>query len=185
MKKIDILQTTILVIAVMSAYSVMENILSTVSAFAQAFVPYSPGFGAAITQLIITIAVAIVVYLLIRYSRWIAGWLLKNDPDGDTEDTARWNVDRRTLIFALIIGIGLYTVIFALAYAINDFIDFFNLKVAANSGISVPNRRNYLILELLRLTIGAFLIYGAPNLTDFIEKTIAVRLKRHTDTQSN
>jgi hypothetical protein len=36
--------------------------------------------------------------------------------------------------------------------------------------------RNYLILELLRVTLGCFLIYAAPSLANMIEKNIAVRL---------
>ena len=178
MKKIDIIQTTILVIAIMVGYSVVEFFLSLLAALPQIFSPYANGAGNLATRLIVMMLAAIATYLLIRFSRRIAAWLLKNDPDGDTEGAARWDVDRRTLVFALIIGIGLYTMVYALAYAINDLIDFFNLKVAVTSGRPAPSRKDYLVLELLRLTIGAMLVYAAPNLSDFIEKTIAVRLKR-------
>ena len=37
--------------------------------------------------------------------------------------------------------------------------------------------------ELLRVTIGAFLMYAAPTLANFIEKTIAARLDSASQTR--
>ena len=176
MKKIDIIQTTILVIAILNAYTLVEFLLSTLSSISLAFYPYSGGVGDVIVKLIITLAVIGGVYLLIRYSRRIALWLLKADPEGDTQGEARWNVDRRTLVFALFIGIGLFMFSDATVYAIRDFYDLFKEKVASHT-IMAPPKTNYLVLELLRVTIGALLIYASPTLTDFIEKKIAVRMK--------
>lgn len=177
MKKIDIVQTTVLVIAVINAYSAVDYFLSLLPALAMAFNPISGGVADIMIRLIITIAMVVAVYLLIRYSRQIAVWLLKSDPESDEEDVARWNVDRRTLIFALIVGIGLYMLVFALSYAINDLYALFKYKAATGYSTRTPPKTNYLVLELLRVTIGAFLIYASPNLTDFIEKNIAIRLK--------
>jgi hypothetical protein len=178
MKKVDILQTTLLVLAIMNAYVAMEYFLSMLAEIPKASSLYSGGFGEVITLLIITIALAAAVYLLIRYSRRIAEWLLKIDPEGDTEDTASLDLDRRTILFVLCVGIGLYVLIQASAYAIDDAYDLFKNKVTGTSALLA--KRNYLVLELLRVTLGALLIYAAPNLTDFIEKKIAVRLKSQT-----
>jgi hypothetical protein len=46
-----------------------------------------------------------------------------------------------------------------------------------------PAKTN-LIVQSLQVTFGAFLVYAAPTLTNFIEKTIAVRLDSTSQTES-
>jgi hypothetical protein len=96
----------------------------------------------------------------------------------ETPEAAEWHLDRRSILFALFIGIGLYTMIEYIPALLNSLLAQFRHEVASGAMDLIKPARNKdsVVLELLRVTIGAFLIYAAPNLTNFIEKTIAARL---------
>jgi CRISPR/Cas system-associated protein Cas7 (RAMP superfamily) len=85
-------------------------------------------------------------------------------------------LDRSNIILVLIIGMGLYTLIQSIPFALNDLYEIFRDKIAAEFVKEERPKRGILAVELLRVTIGAFLIYAAPSLTKFINKNIAVRL---------
>jgi hypothetical protein len=77
---------------------------------------------------------------------------------------------------------GLYTIIQALPYAIQHLFELFQSKVSSfpyNEG-KIRSAKQYLLYELFRMTIGVILVYGAANLTNLIERTIATRLKGKT-----
>ncbi|HEV9036723.1 MAG TPA: hypothetical protein VGQ51_08885 [Puia sp.] len=174
MKKIDIIQTTLIIIAVLNAYNALYTIIALVTE-----VPMVSGPGgqqALIAQFLISALVTSGVFLIIRYSRPIAAWLLRFDPEGDAEGSARWHLDRRTLIFALFIGIGALMLINALPDVAADLFYAFKSKVSRSVEPFAPNE-NQLLLQLLKVALGALIVYAAPGLTGFIEKSIAVRLK--------
>lgn len=175
MKKIDLVQTTLIVIAVLNAYNALYAIIGLLAGISMA--SGLDGQQALIAQFVLTVIVTGGVFLIIRYSRQIAAWLLKFDPEGDAEGSARWDVDRRALIFARLIGMGLFMLIESLPNLAEDLFYAFKSKVGHNAGPFAP-KENYLLLELLKAALGALLVYAAPGLTDFIEKSIAVRLKR-------
>jgi hypothetical protein len=85
-------------------------------------------------------------------------------------------LDRRNIVFALIIGIGLYTLIQALPYVIVDLFELYRNKVGSDTFRQVAPGKTNLIIQLLQVTIGAFLVYAAPTLSNFIDKSIAIRL---------
>jgi hypothetical protein len=85
-------------------------------------------------------------------------------------------LDRRNIVFALIIGIGLYTLIQAVPYVIVHLFELYRNKVGSDMFKQGASGKTNLIIHLLQVTIGAFLVYAAPTLTNFIDKSIAVRL---------
>jgi hypothetical protein len=93
-------------------------------------------------------------------------------------------LDRRNIVFALIIGIGLYTLIQAAPYVIVHLFELFRNKVGPDMFRQGSPGKTNLIVQLLQVTIGAFLVYAAPTLTNFIDKTIAVRLDGESQTKS-
>lgn len=96
----------------------------------------------------------------------------------ETPGAAEWRLDRRSILFAMFIGLGLYTMIEYIPALLNSLFAQFRHEVASGAMdlIRPARSKDSILLELLRVTIGAFLIYSAPNLTNFIEKTIAARL---------
>jgi hypothetical protein len=203
MKKIDLLHTTILIIAILCGYSALQQLLSLLSAsfyISDIFVSTS-GMGTVVSVALLQAALDIIAcILLVRNGRRIAAYLLRNDnPRGLPEltdlaksaaeaagaessatknpDALEWRFDRRNLVFVLIIGIGLYTSILHIPVLFKELIDLFRNQVRRDSmGFAKALGKDDVLLNLLRVTIGALLIYAAPTLTNFIERTIAPRL---------
>jgi ABC-type nickel/cobalt efflux system permease component RcnA len=96
----------------------------------------------------------------------------------------KWQLDRRNIVFALIIGIGLYTLIQAAPYIIVHLFELFRNRVGSDTFRQGSPAKTNLIIQLLQATIGAFLVYAAPTLTNFIDKTIAVRLDSTSQTET-
>jgi hypothetical protein len=114
--------------------------------------------------------------VLIRNGRRLAELILKNEPEGSWEEASYWDLDRRNVIFVVFIGTGLYTLVADIPGLLVHLYQLFAEKVAPALLRTPDVNRTTLATDLLRITIGTFLIYAAPNLTNFIEKMIAVRL---------
>jgi hypothetical protein len=203
MKKIDLLHTTILIIAILCGYSALEQLLSLLSAsfyISDIFVATS-GMGTVVSVALLQAALdTIACILLVRNGRRIAAYLLRKhqppvspqvtDPESsaaeaagaeisatDDPDALQRNFDRRDILFVLFIGIGLYTLILYVPALLNELISVFRNQVKRDSmGFAIPPGKDDVLLNLLRVTVGALLIYAAPTLTNFIERTIAPRL---------
>jgi len=190
MKKIDLIHTTLLIVAILTGYTALTYFLLLLSEVTFLSGPFSDLSMRFAYFAILTGLFSFACIILIRNSRRYASLILKDEPEGSWEDTARWNLDRRNLLLVLFIGIGLYTLIQAAAFLLYDGYHWFTTKVSGGFGMETPDsRKTSVALELLRLTIGAFLIYAAPNLTNFIENNIAIRLQeenpdRGEDSQS-
>jgi hypothetical protein len=210
MKKIDLLHTTVLIVAILCGYSgilTLLGILNAVIYMSDIFYDKSGTTGAFIVPSIIQAGIyALICIILIKNGKRIANYLVGNErpefeefPDetdsGDTHprpaattvtedpDTLEWHLDRRGILFALFIGIGLYTFIQYIPPFLNGLImEFRGLGSAGAIELIRPAHRDPLLLDGLRITIGALLIYAAPTLTNYIEKTIAARL--HSDPQN-
>ena len=177
MKKIDLIHTTILIIAILAGYQVIQYVISLVSllAFASGQGMFSQAASQFVFTAILIISYAILCVILVKNGRKYAGLLLKDEPEGSWEDAPKWELDRRNILFALLIGVGFYTLIQAIPALLVDLYDAFSNKVHSYM-LEGPVNKGSLIPELLKVAIGGALIYTAPTLTNFIEKTIAVRL---------
>ena len=181
MKKIDLIHTVILIVALLNAYSALEYFMLFITSLFTGVDLYHWHIPeAAISNLIVAGVFFGACVLLVKNGRKYAAALLPNEEEASWDNAAEWQLDRRNIIFVLFIGMGLYTLIQALPYAIDHLIDLFTSNV--NSGFSSRLEKNdsrgkeLLLIELLRTTIGALLIYAAPTLTNYIDKAIAVRL---------
>ncbi len=151
-------------------------------------------------QLIPPILFSVACVLLIRNGRKYTAALLRmaqrediEEEEGDAkaappdeatgDNPIEWQLDRRNIVFVLFVGMGLYTLIQSSPYVIVDVFGLFRDKVGADALRQGSPGRASLIIELLRVTIGAFLVYAAPALTNFIDKTIAVRLDSTSQTR--
>ena len=181
MKKADLLHTTILIVAILSGYSALQYAIFLLSSFAYAGDLYR--FQSLTTQRFVYELLMVVLFsaacvILVRNGRKYAAALLKEEEDeaeAFVDDAVEWQLDRRNIIFVFFIGMGLYTLIQYVPSAVADFFEIFSDKVGAG-WLKNPGGKPTLLLDLLRITIGAFLIYASPSLTNFIEKSIAVRL---------
>lgn len=181
MKKIDLIHTTILIVALLNAYSAVEYFMLFISSLFSGFDLYHWQIpDAAISSLIIMGAFFGACVLLVKNGRKYAAALLPNEEEASWDNATEWQLDRRNIIFVLFIGMGLYTLIQAIPYAIDHLFELFTSKVSSgfNSRLEKNGSREteLLLIELLRTTVGALLIYAAPTLTNYIDKTIAVRL---------
>jgi hypothetical protein len=185
MKKFDLVHSTILIVAILTGYTAFESILylfssiaySTDSVYVQHQLPET-----FLYSLLVTLTFSVICVILVRNARKYAAMLLKDEPEAGREDLARLPLDQRNLLLVLFIGMGLYSLIQYLPYVIRDSIDFFQQKINAEQlRVRIPNKGT-LVVELLRVTIGAFLLYAAPTLADFTIKHIAGRLKSESET---
>jgi hypothetical protein len=185
MKKIDLLQVAILIIALLCAYSALESLLLLLVTIATDTDFREAGNGwstllAYLAQVLVSVAAMII---LVRNSRRYATRLLAGSEAEPAADSATLKLDRHNLLFAVFVAMGLYTIIQALPYVIQHLFELFQNKVSSIPNSKIWSAKQYLLYELLRMTIGAVLIYGAANLTNLIERTVATRLKGKTQTR--
>ncbi|HEY8967737.1 MAG TPA: hypothetical protein VIM64_01555 [Puia sp.] len=174
MKKIDLIHTAILIVAILAGYMAIQTVISALS-----FITFYHGDGLSDQLAYLTIAFlgpAIVCLVLIRNGRRLAELMLKDEPEGSWEQASYWDLDRRNIIFVLFVGIGLYTLIADVPSLLVHLYQLFAEKVSPALLRTMNVNKDTLAIDLLRVTIGALLIYASPTLTHFIESTIAVRL---------
>ena len=184
MKKADLVHLTLIIVAILSGYIALDNFISILSMLAWMGDPYFEFTTQAAYPFLNGFLHALVCIALIANGRKYAAMLLKEEPEGSWEDASRWDLDRRNMLFVLFIGIGLYVLIQSGANAISDCYHLFAEKVDSTSVFGLadrarakPNRFDTTV-DLLKVIIGACLVYAAPVLTNFIENKIAVRLDR-------
>jgi hypothetical protein len=176
MKKVDLIHTTLLVVGILAGYNAMESLITMLSDVAYLGIPNFNGLERFLYDLILTVLYSAGSIILIRKGRYLSAGIMK-DQGGGGDDGPSWNLDRHNMLFVLFIGIGLYVVVHASAFLISDLYDIYANKASAGRYRRVTIM-NGVLIQLLRLTMGAFLIYAAPTLTNLIEKNIAVRLHR-------
>lgn len=200
MKKIDLLHTTVLIVAILCGYSALQELLSIFNvSFYYSSVFASAGGSTIMPALFQAALYTIACIVLVRNSKRIATYLLGNerpefdefledetavaDPhptqttEAENPDNLEWHLNRRNILFALFIGLGMYTLIQYIPALLNDLVSLFKGEVGSGAlDLVRPRQRDHPILDLLHLTFGALLIYAAPTLTNYIEKTIAIRL---------
>ncbi|HTR29982.1 MAG TPA: hypothetical protein VMH27_11980 [Puia sp.] len=201
MRKIDLLHTTILIVAILCGYAALRELLGVLNAtfYASDIFYARSGYGAFILPSLIEAGGYVVACIvLIRNSERIAVSMLGNsrpeyeeflegeEPSAaapemaEEPDQLEWKLDRMTVLYVFFIGLGLYTLIEYIPDLLNSVIGQFKTEVSGALRLVQPERRNYrdyLLLDALRATIGALLIYAAPTLTNFIERTISIRLQ--------
>jgi len=181
MKKIDLIHTTILIVAIMAGYSAITTFIYLLSSIAYAGdTEYRHLSLTMLTYpLIATGLFSAACIILIRNARRYSKLLLRDEPEGSWEDASKWDLDRQSILLVLFIGIGLHTLIQSAPLVLSDAYMLFKNKVSNDLlRTENPPKASDLIIQLLRVTIGTFLVYAAPNLTNFIEKNIATRLDR-------
>lgn len=177
MKKSDLIHVTVLIAAILLGYTALECLLGLLSLLTRW---EDTSSGTVIYELVLTALFSLASVLLIRYSRQVTGVILKDEPANP--EGSRWELDRRNILFVLFIGLGIFICIQAIAYGIGDFFDVYSNQVnpGAYKRVSI---RNGLLIQSLRALMGFLLIYGAPNFTNLIERTIAHKL--HNGSQSS
>jgi len=173
MKKIDLVHTTILIIGILAGYEAIKSLISMLSALS--YYGYR-GLEQLTYVFIMLLCSALACIILIRNGRRFAELILKDGPEGSWEQASYWDLDRRNILFVLFIGIGLYFLVQAIPNLLVYLYQLFSEKVTPSLLRSPDLNKSSLAIELLRATIGAFLVYASPTLTNFIETTIAVRL---------
>jgi hypothetical protein len=193
MKKIDLLHTTVLIIAIICGYSALAEFLSILGAsvyFSEIFTSgYGSGGGGVVVPILgHAVVYAIVCIVMVRNSKRIATWLLGNDrPEyeefleesgsGKTSAEEAKDVEavtaRSSAAVTTVAGIDAGG-----AENPDEIITQFRTKVAEGSlnfG-KLSEGRDHLLLDLLRVTISTLVIYAAPTLTNLIDRTLASRL---------
>jgi hypothetical protein len=179
MKKIDIIHTTILVVAVLSAWSALQTLITLLSMIAYATNMYlyqAEGLETVASYLILIGLYSAACIVLVRNGMKYAHLLLANEPEASWDDAPKWDLDRRNILLVLFIGLGLYIMVEALPALLKEAWLQFTAKVDSGTFRQRQAPRTDLAIDLLRVTIGAFLVYASPTLTNLIEKNIAIRL---------
>jgi hypothetical protein len=178
MKKIDLIHTTILIIALLAGYSAINTFISFISFsgyISDIFITDSKMQGPLVSGLLGMILLTASCILLIKNGRKLAEKISKNDPATDTDQTTNVQLDRHNLIFVLLIGMGLYIMIQSIPAALSDLFDLFQNKIVTSVFRNRTPEKEKVIVQLLRITIGAFLVYAAPTLTNCIDRQRAAR----------
>jgi small-conductance mechanosensitive channel len=191
MNKPDLIHTTILIVGILCGYSALQSILyiltilsdidlyhlrSQDTAFVDVHLFLSSTGNILPTIVNVALFSAACIILVRNGKKYAAAILHWAEPGTADENSVEVQLDRYNILFALFIGIGLYTLIQALPNALYHSVQQFTDKVSNDLYKSPSPGKDRLIMEWLRVTIGALLIYVAPTLTNFIESTIAVRL---------
>lgn len=176
MKKFDLVHTTILIVALMMGYAAITQLFGILIAISYVTVSYrQEGIGGVIFyDLVAVLLFSIASIVLLKKGRAYAAMILKNEPENLLEDALQLNIDRPTLIFVLLIGMGLYTLLQAIPYLILNLYELFQNKVAMTSFKEGQPSRDKMIIQVLEVTVGAFLIYAAPTFTRLIENHVAL-----------
>ena len=179
MKKFDLVHTTILIIALLAGYSALEQvlaILTMVGYVTSVEVPggFSQTFFFTVLSFIFSLGCCL---LLIWKGGNIAFLIMKNEPQESQDATTQLQLDRWNIIFVLFIGMGLYTIIQSIPYLVRDLYDLFKNKAATDLFRGPGPDSRTVVLESLKVLLGAFLIYAAAPFTNFIDKIIASKLK--------
>ena len=175
MKKADLLHTTILIVAILSGYSALQYAINLLSSLAYTGAHLLPA-ETLLYNLLLALLFSAACILLVRNSRKYAAALLKEEDETPGENSLEWQLELRNFIFVLFIGLGLYTLIQSVPYVFAELFELFRDRISFDRFKRDPAVKVNLIVELLRVTIGAFLVYAAPLLTNFIDKKIVVRL---------
>ena len=174
MKKFDLVHTTILIVAILLGYASLQMLIATIDGIAVAANPGFPSyFALTVNNLVLACLYGIASYVLVRNGRKYADAILK---DEDTEDAPRLDLDRKNILYVLFIGIGLYTMIEAIPQFLNELYQIFSGRISPDNSMTQQISASGIAVRLLKIVIGAFLVYASPNLTDFIEKHISPRL---------
>jgi len=177
MKKFDLVHTTILIVAILCGYSALRMVLDMLTGLLYITSIYGPSPFTFISVSLIQAAVfSIACFILIRNGRAYATALLRIDPveESSEDDAVEWQLDQRNILFVLFIGLGLYSLIQAIPPVLTQAYSLFKDKISTD--FTKTPARDSIAIDLLRIVIGALLIYAAPTLTNFIDKTIAIRL---------
>src|ERR1700754_3976576 len=172
MKKLDLIHTTVLIVAIFAGYAALQYFISFLSSLAYVLEVYymdTQLIERFLYNLILIASFSAVCILLIKNGRRYTTTLLKYDPEMDWDNEILWQLDRKTMIFVVFIGIGLYMLVHSIPYTISYFIDLFRSKVGGEPGKEATARSGF-IIQLLQVSLSIFLIYSAPTLTNFIEK---------------
>ena len=177
MKKFDLVHSTILIVAILCGYSALRLVLEMLSTLFYITGTYGPSpFTFLSISLIQAALFFIACIILIRNGRAYTTALLRigSAEQPSEDDAVEWQLDRRNILFVLFIGLGLYTLIQAIPPVVTQAYSLFKDKISTDF-TKTPARDSFAV-DLLRIVIAALLIYAAPSLTNFIDKTIAVRL---------
>jgi hypothetical protein len=183
MKKIDLLHTTILIMALLCGYSALQAIVTFLMVIGEATEFRAPGstwWSTLLGYLVEILAFIAAMIILVRNGHRYAGRLAGDREVDQSAASPALQADRADILFVLFVGMGLYTVIQALPYALQHLFELFQSKASAfpeESEGYLRSAKHYLIYEILRVTIGIALTYGAANLTNVVENSIAHRLK--------
>jgi flagellar biosynthesis component FlhA len=182
MKKFDLIHVTILIVAILLGYNSIQLLIAALDSFVMAFNPGFPNLlNLLINNCMLAALYAVACYVLIRNARKYAGLILKDDESEesilkDEESAARLHLELSHVLFAFFIGLGLYTIIESLPQALDGAYQLFSGKISPENSMTQQVSVSGILIHLLKIVVGAFLIYASPNLTNFIETNIAPRL---------
>jgi hypothetical protein len=178
MKKIDLVHTGVLIIALMLGYSALQTLISFFSMagyYSDVFFSSKGMQSAGIPTLLSLLLLSGACAALVKYGRTIAEKILQNEPESVDGDQVAVHLDRHNLIMVVLIGLGVFTVLNPLPHFLVDIYELFRNKVTVDEFRTRTVDADTIAVELLKLTMGFFLIYAASPITNFIEKKIPAK----------
>lgn len=173
MKKIDLVHTTILIVAILTGYSAVIYLIMALSAIADLsdLLYLRNSIGQRLTYyLVIAALFAIACGILLKNGQKYAVALLKDEPSGSWDDAVLWQLDQEHLLRILFIGMGMYTLIQSIPFALDELFELFKDKIHPDPLKTMGNQKSSIAVELIRIVFGAFLLYAAPALTRLFHK---------------
>jgi hypothetical protein len=173
MRKIDLVHTTILIVAILTGYSAIVYLILALSTIANLsdFLYLRNSIGQRLAYyLVIAVLFAISCGILLKNGRKYALALLKDEPAGSWDDAVLWQLDQKHLLQVLFIGMGMYTLIQSVPFALDELYELFKDKIHPDPSKSMGGQKSSITIELIRIVFGAFLLYSAPALTRLFHK---------------
>lgn len=170
MKKSDLIHVTIKIVGILLGYSAISQLITLITMLGYLGGPYSY-FGIVISAFITCITLSIACYLLLRNAWKYTRLILKSEPELFDEEALPITLNKEELIYTFIVGLGLYLMAQYIPNAIANAYKVYSDTVNRDAlSVKSGNAKTDLIIELLRITVGAMLIYGARQLSEFIIK---------------
>jgi len=175
MKKIELIQTTIIMVAILAGYSALQSLMSILSmiAFSKDLNYMLENIsGTIISYLLFAVFYGIGAVILIKKYKVIASSLM----DKEDENPGFINIDAKVIIFILLIGIGPYFLIQSVPHAISDLFFYFKKSLKSYGDSIIDSKKDVLAVDLLRDVIGFIIIYASPSIANFINSNIAPKI---------
>jgi hypothetical protein len=168
MRRVQLIQITILVVAIICGYKAVESLISTIIPLLFGFGSENQFFSFVLRFLVLTGIYTAAFFVLIRFNRPIADYIEREGrPDGISEDTpVALRVEQTNLFYVVLISLSLLTLIEVLPTIIMSIFQYFKNEIGRLGTRADSDFKT----SALKLVIGVILLFAARPISLWLNK---------------